>query len=151
MIGLGRKQGGLYTLELANFVPPKSVFDVLSKLSSFSFENLLQSCNFASVIDSTSLWHSRLGHPSFQRLAILQTLVLDVINCNNSKSFDGPICPIAKQKWLPFQSSVHVSNSCFDLIHVDIWGHYSTPSLNGSKYLLTIVDDFSRCTWTFLM
>ena len=151
MIGLGRKQGGLYTLELANFVPPKSVFDVLSKLSSFSFENLLQSCNFASVIYSTSLWHSRLGHPSFQRLAILQTLVLDVINCNNSKSFDCPIFPIAKQKRLPFQSSVHVSNSCFDLIHVDIWGHYSTPSLNGSKYFLTIVDDFSRCTWTFLM
>ena len=115
MIGLVRKQGGLYTLELANFVPPKSVFDVLSKLSSFSFENLLQSCNFASVIYSTSLWHSRLGHHSFQRLAILQTLVPDVINCSNNKSFDCPICLIAKQKWLPFQSSVHV------LILVLIW------------------------------
>lgn len=37
------------------------------------------------------------------------------------------------------------------MIHVDIWGPYSTPSLNGSKYFLTIVDDFSRRTWTFLM
>ena len=151
MIGLGRKQGGLYTLELADIVLPKSVSAVLSKLSSSNFINSVSSCNSASVIDSTSLWHSRLGHPSFQRLAILQNLVPDVINCNNNKSFDCSICPIAKQKRLPFQFSVHVSNSCFELIHVDIWGPYSTHSLNGSKYLLTIVDDFSRCTWTFLM
>ena len=88
--------------------------------SSLSFENSVQSCNSAFVIDSTSLWHSRLGHPSFQRLAILQNLVPDVINCSNNKSFDCPICPISKQKRLPFQSSVHVSNSCFDLINVDI-------------------------------
>ena len=151
MIGLGRKQGGLYTLELADIVLPKSVSAVLSKLSSSNFINSVSSCNSASVIDSTSLWHSRLGHPSFQRLAILQNLVPDVINCSNNKSFDCPIRPIAKQKRLPFQSSVHVSNSCFDLIHVDIWGPYSTPSLNGSKYFFTVVDDFSRCTWTFLM
>ena len=37
----------------------------------------------------------------------------------------------------------------FELVHVDIWGPYSTPSLNGSKYFLTIVDDYSRCTWVF--
>ena len=148
---MGRKQGGLYTLELADIVLPKSVFYMLSKLSSFNFVNLVNSCNSASVIDSTSLGHSKFGYPSFQRLANLQSLVLDVINCGNNKSFDCPICPIAKQKRLPFQSSVHVSNSCFDLIHVDIWGPYTTPSLNGSKYFLTIVDEFSRCTWTFLM
>ena len=151
MIGLGRKQGGLYTLDLASIVLPKSVSDMLSKLSSFSFVNSVNSCNSTSIIDSTSLWRSRLGHPSFQRLAILQSLVLDVINCSSNKSFDCLICPISKQKRLPFQSSVHVSNSCFDLVHVDIWGPYSTPLLNGSKYFFTIVDDFSRCTWTFLM
>lgn len=55
MIGLGRKQGGLYTLELADIVLPKSVFDMLSKLSSFSFVNSINSCNSAFVIDSTSL------------------------------------------------------------------------------------------------
>ena len=124
MIGLGKKQGGLYTLELANIVLPKSISDMLSKLFSFSFVNSVNSNNLTSVIDSTSLWHSRLGHPSFQRLAILQSLIPDVINCSSNKSFDCVICPIAKQKRLPFQSSVHVSNSCFDLVHVDIWGPY---------------------------
>ena len=59
MIGLGRKQGGLYTLDLASIVLPKSVSDMLSKLSSFSFVNSVNSCNSTSIIDSTSLWHSR--------------------------------------------------------------------------------------------
>ena len=36
-------------------------------------------------------------------------------------------------------------------MHIDIWGPYSTPSLYGSSYFLSIVDDFSRCTWTFLI
>ena len=64
--------------------------------------------------------------------------------------FDCLVCPLAKQKRLNFQSSTHSSSSCFDLVHADIWGPYSTPSLNGSKYFLTIVDDYSRCTWVFL-
>lgn len=65
-------------MELADFVLPKFVSDVLSKLSSFSFVNSVQSCHYASIIDSTSLWHSTLGHrhPSFQRLAIYKLLYL---------------------------------------------------------------------------
>ena len=55
------------------------------------------------------------------------------------------------QKRLPFPSSISSSSSCFDLVHADIWGPYSTPSLNGSKYFLALVDDYSRCTWVYLM
>lgn len=32
-----------------------------------------------------------------------------------------------------------------------MWGAYSIPSLNGAHYFLTIVDDFSRSTWVYLM
>nr|KYP55041.1 Retrovirus-related Pol polyprotein from transposon TNT 1-94 [Cajanus cajan] len=42
-----------------------------------------------------------------------------------------------------------VSNKCFDLIHVDLWGPYSIPFVHGHKYFLTIVDDHSRYTWIF--
>jgi len=37
------------------------------------------------------------------------------------------------------------------LIHVDIWGPYSIPSIHGHKYFLTIVDDYSRYTLIFLL
>ena len=150
MIGLGKKQGGLYTLQRSQSTAslPESVSTVLAKLSKIS-SFCFNSCT--SNIDNTSLWHCRLGHPSPQRLVLLHSLVLDVINCNINKTFDCSICPLAKQKRLPFPASISSSSSCFDIIHADIWGPYSTPSLNGSKYFLTLVDDHSRCTWVYLM
>lgn len=35
--------------------------------------------------------------------------------------------------------------------HCDIWGSYKTASHSGAHYFLTIVDDFTRCTWVYLM
>ena len=37
------------------------------------------------------------------------------------------------------------------MLHVDLWGPYATPTYNGYKYFITIVDDFSRTTWTHLL
>lgn len=37
------------------------------------------------------------------------------------------------------------------MIHCDIWGPFSTKSLTSAQYFLTIVDDFSRCTWVYLL
>ena len=118
MIRLGKKQGGLYTLQSNSSVSlPTSVFVALSKLSRFS-SFYFNSC--ISEVDKTSLWHCRLGHLSPQRLALLQSLVPNVISCNINKGFDCSVCPLAKQKMLSFHSSVSSSSSCFALVHVDI-------------------------------
>jgi len=61
------------------------------------------------------------------------------------------VCHFAKRKRLPFSFSTSKSNKCFDLIHVYLWGPYSIPSNHGHKYFLTIVDDYSRYIWTFLL
>jgi hypothetical protein len=37
------------------------------------------------------------------------------------------------------------------LIHVDIWGRFSIQSINDSYFFLTILDDFSRFTWVYLL
>lgn len=96
--------------------------------------------------DDISLWHSRLGH--------LSNDVLKHITCIGNKNYGDllcDICPLAKQTRLPFHSSNNTSSDLFDLIHVDVWGPYRQPSLTGACYFLTIVYDFSRTTWTFLM
>jgi hypothetical protein len=54
------------------------------------------------------------------------------------------VCFYAKQKRLPFTHSSHISKHNFDLIHMDIWGPVSIPSLIGYKYFLIVVDDKSR-------
>ena len=43
------------------------------------------------------------------------------------------------------------TKDCFSLIHVDVWGPYRVPSSCGAVYFLTIVDDFSRAVWTYLL
>ena len=97
------------------------------------------------------LWHYRLGHPSSQRLTLLNNTVPEIKSCNNTKPFGCHIFPLAKQHRLTFTHSSSISLSCFDLVHADIWGPYSTPSLNGSKYFLTLVDDHSWFTWVYLL
>lgn len=47
-------------------------------------------------------------------------------------------------------STTHASN-IFDLVHMDTWGSYHLASLTGAYYFLTLVDDCSRSTWTYLI
>lgn len=61
------------------------------------------------------------------------------------------VCPLAKQTRLPFSLSKISSQSYFEKLHVDIWGGYHVASISGARYFLTIVDDFTRCTWVYLM
>ncbi|KAL4379256.1 hypothetical protein GQ457_02G035690 [Hibiscus cannabinus] len=100
--------------------------------------------------DSVALvsWHHRLGHPSSNVLQLLKT-VLPSDHCNK----DGvcTICPLAKQKNLPFPVSVTCTKVPFELVHCDVWGPYKSPTYDNHCYFLTLVDDFSRSTWTYLL
>lgn len=61
------------------------------------------------------------------------------------------VCPLAKQKRLPFVSHHHMPEFPFDLIHCDVWGPFHTSTVHEQSYFLTIVDDFTCFTWVFLM
>ena len=39
----------------------------------------------------------------------------------------------------------------FELVHYDIWGPCPVLSPIGFKYFVTLVDDFSRVTWLYIM
>lgn len=34
---------------------------------------------------------------------------------------------------------------------MDLWGPYSVYSISNAKYVLTLVDDYTRATWTYLL
>jgi len=61
------------------------------------------------------------------------------------------VCHFSKQHKLPFSQSISYSTNCFDLIHCDILGPMPTHYVHGHMYFLTIVDDYSKHTWIFLM
>lgn len=61
------------------------------------------------------------------------------------------VCPLAKQSKLPFQLRNTNSKSVFDLLHCDIWEPYKVPTYDGKKYFVTVIDDYTRYTWVFLI
>ena len=61
------------------------------------------------------------------------------------------VCPQAKQHRSSFPLSTSRASCIFDLLHVDIWGPYRTPTYDGFKLFLSVVDDKSRATWVFLL
>jgi hypothetical protein len=137
MIGLGKQRDGLYYL--VAIATKKSMVQPSQPLHR-------PACNL--TISSTDLWHKRLGHISPHRLSFIAQQFL---NFSVQSSHVCPICPLAKQSRLPFNSSVISSIKPFEIIHCDIWGRYRHPSISGAYYFLTIVDDYTRFTWIFLM
>ncbi|GJW92606.1 ribonuclease H-like domain-containing protein [Tanacetum coccineum] len=57
----------------------------------------------------------------------------------------------AKQTRKPFPLSDHKSMFVGDIIHCNVWGPYRVVSKNGYKFFLTLVDDFSKAVWVYLL
>jgi len=68
-----------------------------------------------------------------------------------SYSFSCDTCILAKAHILPFERSTITTKALFELVHMDLWGPYRVPNLNGARFFVTIVDDFTRNTWTQLL
>ena len=62
--------------------------------------------------------------------------------------FDGhcEVCIFGKQSKAPFpKSSDTKSTQTLELIHSDVCGPMSVESIGGSRYVMLIIDDYSRC------
>ena len=95
------------------------------------------------------VWHNRLGHPSSKVLNLLP-----ISGFSSSSDFDNKACDIcmqAKQTKDVFPTSLNKTMDVFQLVHCDLWGPYRITSNNGSRYFLTLVDDFSRALWIYLL
>ena len=100
------------------------------------------------MLQQAKLLHLRLGHAPFDKIKMMYPNI-DVNAIKNS--FFCSICPYARQTGLAFKPSSFIAKFAFKLLHLDTWGPYNTPTLNGRHYFLTVVDDFTRATWTFLL
>lgn len=123
---------------------------------------------------TSSLWHQRLGHANLRTLQYMasQVKVRGLPASITSIPFCEP-CHLGKQTRERIPSKVpplklcttcrglrrdeqgargkHRSMRPMQLVHTDLCGPMSTHSLSGSRYILTITDDFSRFTWIFFL
>lgn len=103
----------------------------------------------SSINSSCNLWHLRLGHVSDIGMKTISELFPFIPCKSNNTPCDS--CHFGKQRKLHFPHSVSHSFAPFDILHVDVWGHYSTISILGHKYFLTFIDDYSRYTWVIFL
>ncbi|XP_048609075.1 uncharacterized protein LOC106356373 isoform X1 [Brassica napus] len=103
-----------------------------------------------SVPADLHLWHSRLGHPS-PRITSLVPGISKSSMTRDALFQNCDICLRVKQTRQIFPESLSNAKESFDLIHCDLWGPYRTTAFCGSRYFLTIVDDFSRAVWLYLL
>jgi len=110
LIETGRRENGLYILDELKVTVDAAATTV--DLSSFRLS--LSSSSFY-------LWHSHLGHVSSSRLRFLaSTGALGNLKTCDISYCSG--CKLVKFSALPFNRSISVSSSPFDLIHSDVWG-----------------------------
>ena len=102
-------------------------------------------CNHASKQLCADVWHIRMRHIPDSKLKHLS------LNIDFGTNAPYEICSKAKQHRLPFPLSSTSTSFLFELIHVDTWGPYHTKTHAGHGFFLTVVDDYTRATWTHLM
>lgn len=107
-------------------------------------------CKKDAICSSFHKWHDRLGNPSIKHVNALRD-VLPLKSLKDHCSAPCLVCPLAKQRRLSFQSNNHIAANLFDILHCDVWGPYYSTTYSGYRYFFTIVDDYSRYTWVFMM
>ncbi|XP_057426441.1 uncharacterized mitochondrial protein AtMg00300-like [Lotus japonicus] len=93
--------------------------------------------------ENPNLWHQRLGHMSAKGMKVmhskgklpgLQSVEIDM--CED--------CIFGKQKRVSFQTSGRTpKKERLELVHSNVWGPTTVPSISGKRYFLTFIDDHS--------
>lgn len=96
-------------------------------------------------------WHRRLGHPGKDILEILPNMADGILLEGNKRIEQCEICIKAKQTRLPFTSERKRAERPLQIIHTDICGPFDKLTHDGNRYFITILDDYSHITKTYLM
>ena len=125
----GPKRNGLYYLEGRTEIPFDSSLLAVSK-------------------DKTELWHNRMGHIGFKGLKSLSNQKLLGKDDIETMEF-CETCVLGKSHKVSFEASSHRTSRPLDYVHADLWGPEKHSTFGGSKYFLSLVDDYSRKVWIY--
>ena len=100
--------------------------------------------------DRVILWHKRLGHVSHKGLLELHKQGL----LGEKKLKNLPFCEdciLGKAKRVSFKTATHTTKQTLDYVHSDLWGPARVNSHGGGSYFLSIIDDYSRKVWLYIL
>ncbi|GKD33721.1 retrotransposon protein, putative, ty1-copia subclass [Tanacetum coccineum] len=101
-------------------------------------------------LDSTFLWHCRLGHINTKRIEKLQHNGL--LKSIDDESFNVCVsCISGKMARKPFTHASERADDLLGIIHSDVCGPFRTTSREGANYYVTFTDDFSIYGYVYLI
>ncbi|KAJ9544584.1 LOW QUALITY PROTEIN: hypothetical protein OSB04_024291 [Centaurea solstitialis] len=139
-----RRNGNLYSTVFRSIPQTHPQFEAISDP-----RNAICLLAKASKEDSW-LWHRRLCHQNFKDMnkLVSKNLVKGLPGTHISKDTLCPACEQGKMTRSSHPPRMDTnSKSLLDMIHMDLCGPTRTESLAQKKYMLILVDEFSRFTW----
>ncbi|GJY67853.1 retrovirus-related pol polyprotein from transposon TNT 1-94 [Tanacetum coccineum] len=102
------------------------------------------------------LWHRRLSHLNFDYINLLSNkdvmIGLPKLKYVKDQLWTFSSCEVSKAKRSSIKTkAVPSSKGQLNLLHMDLCGPMRVASINGKKYILVIIDDYSRYTWTLFL
>nr|GEU84191.1 retrovirus-related Pol polyprotein from transposon TNT 1-94 [Tanacetum cinerariifolium] len=112
-------------------------------------------CLMAKATSSQAwLWHRRLSHLNFNTINLLSKNDI-VVGLPKLKFVKDHLCSsyeLGKAKRKSFQTKTTPSTKRrLHLLHMNLCGPMRVASINGKRYVLVVVDDYSRYTWTHFL
>ena len=101
-----------------------------------------------SILHKAKLWHLRMGHLPINRLKFLFPKITE--NLAKPHMF-CTICPLGKHTRNVYPKSFCKSQKPLELLHIDVWGHFRYKTRTNCSKFITIVDDFRKMWWIFLI
>ncbi|GJQ96697.1 retrovirus-related pol polyprotein from transposon TNT 1-94 [Tanacetum coccineum] len=125
-----------------------------SNLYTISVEDMMKSspiCLLSKASKHKSwLWHRRLNHLNFGTINDLarKDLVRGLPRLKFEKDHLCSACQLGKSKKHTHKPKTENTNlEVLNTLHMDLCGPMRVQTINGKKYILVIVDDYSRFTW----
>nr|GEY25388.1 hypothetical protein [Tanacetum cinerariifolium] len=97
------------------------------------------------------LWHRRLSYLNFDTINLLSKndIVVGLPKLEFVKDHLCSSCELGKAKRKCFHTKITPSSKRWlQLLRMDLCGPMRVASINGKRYVLVIVDDYSKYTWT---
>nr|GFA06779.1 integrase, catalytic region, zinc finger, CCHC-type, peptidase aspartic, catalytic [Tanacetum cinerariifolium] len=112
-------------------------------------------CLMAKATSSQAwLWHRRLFYLNLDTINLLSKndIVVGLPKLKFIKDHICSSCELGKSKRKSFYTKLTPSSKRrLQLLHMDLCGPMRVASINGKRYVLVIVDDYSRYTWTYFL
>jgi len=104
------------------------------------------------LIADLNLWHQRLAHVHVDGIRdMVRNGVVEGIKVDLKKSICRcDACVYGKSTRAPIpQIGGARAEDILELVHTDVCGPFPVPSIGGSNYFVSFVDDHSRFTWIY--